>query len=163
MNRLKDFFARGEARREMEGAETIPQQANAFAHPGAALPDTHAINVNAALAEDVIRMIANVGTGLWRMRQKMVNSDTNEPLEEMRRVYRHFESVWDSIRQAEVDIQDHTNDLYVSGMGLNVISFQPTAGIEREVVTETLKPTIYFKGLRIQKGEVIVATPDINA
>jgi len=161
--KIKDIFARQEARRNMASAETIPHQANALASPGAALSDAQAINADAAFAEDVIRMIANVGTDLWRMRQKMVNPETNEPFVEMRRVFRHFESVWDSIVQAGTEIQDHTNDLYGSGTTLRVISFQPTADIEREVVTETLKPTIYFRGRLIQMGEVIVATPDINA
>jgi len=161
--KIKDIFARQEARRDLPSAETIPHQANALASASAALSDAQAIDVDGAFAEDVLRMIANVGTGLWRMRQKMVNSDTNEPFEEMRRVYRHFESVWDSIVQVGTEIQDHTGNLYGSGTTLRVIAFQPTADIEREVVTETLKPTIYFKGRLIQMGEVIVATPDTNA
>jgi hypothetical protein len=160
MKILKNIFAREEAGREMESAETIHHQVNAFTSPSVALSDAQAINVDGAFAEDVIRMIANVGTGLWRMRQKMVKPGTDEPLEEMRRVYRHFESVWDSIIQAGTDIQDHTDDLYGSGMTLRVVAFEPTVGVGREIIKETLKPTIYFRGRLIQMGEVIVATPE---
>ncbi len=158
--KIRDFFVRQEARQEMAPAETVHHQVDAFASPVAASSDTQTINVDATFVEDVIQMIAKVGTGLWRMRQKMLKPGTDEPVEEMRRVYRHFESVWDSIVQAGTDIQDHTDDLYGSGTTLRVIAFQPTAGIERETVTETLKPTIYFRGRLIQMGEVIVATPE---
>jgi len=45
-------------------------------------------------------------------------------------------------------------------MSLKVISFQPTPGLGRERVIETIKPTIYFKGKAIQMGEVIVGRPE---
>jgi hypothetical protein len=45
-------------------------------------------------------------------------------------------------------------------MSLKVVAFQPTPGIGRERVIETIKPTIYFKGKAIQMGEVIVGRPD---
>lgn len=151
-------MAREETLQKLETAETIAPQVNASASPGAELPDALATDANRAFAEEMRRMIANVGTGLWRMRQKMLQPGTDEPFEEMRRVYRHFESVWDAIIQAGAEIQDHTDAIHESGTRLNVVAFEPTAGIEREVVKETLKPTIYFRGHLIQTGEVIVAT-----
>lgn len=117
-------------------------------------------NSDQDFVQDMVQMIAGVGTGLWRMRQKMLDSETKEPLEEMRRVFRHFESVWDAFIQAGVEIQDHTNEVYDSGLALRVIAFQPTPGIEREIITETIRPSIYFRKTPVQIGEVVVATPD---
>jgi hypothetical protein len=39
------------------------------------------------------------------------------------------------------------------------VTSQPTAGITKERVTETLKPTIYWRNKIIQMGEVVIATP----
>ena len=103
--------------------------------------------------------LADLGTGLWRLRQKMVDARTGRPLEEMRRAYRHLESVWDALIQAGVSIQDHTDAPYDPGLSLKVVAFQPTPGIVRETVIETIKPSIYLEGRTIQMGEVIVATP----
>ncbi|MBU1927321.1 MAG: hypothetical protein KKI20_06120 [Gammaproteobacteria bacterium] len=111
--------------------------------------------------KEQLRFLADVGTGLWRLRQKMVQTGTDRPLEEMRRAYRHLESTWDALTQAGVEIQDHTNTLFDTGMSLKVIAFQPTPGIGREKIIETIKPTIYFKKKSIQMGEVIVGTPKI--
>ena len=105
-------------------------------------------------------MLADIGTGLWRLRQKMVKPGTNLPLDEMRRPYRHLESVWDALVQAGAEIQDHTDKPFDPGMSLRVISYQPTPGVRRERVIETIKPTIYFKGKPIQMGEVIVGRPE---
>ncbi|MBW2559148.1 MAG: hypothetical protein JRD69_10020 [Deltaproteobacteria bacterium] len=107
-----------------------------------------------------MRFLADVGTSLWRLRQKMLHPGTDRPLEEMRRAYRHLESMWDAFTQANIEIQDHTNELFDSGMSLKAITFQPMAGIAREMVIETIKPSIYFKDKAIQIGEVIVGTPE---
>ena len=60
-----------------------------------------------------------------------------------------------------IAIQDHLDQPYDSGQLLDVLAFQPTPGIEREVVAETIRPTVYLQGQQIQKGQVIVATPQI--
>jgi hypothetical protein len=90
----------------------------------------------------------------------MVEPGTDRPLEEMRRAFRHLESLTDVVRGAGLEIQDHTGAPYHAGMALQVLAFQPTPGVQRERVGETVKPTIYHNGTMIQMGEVIVATPE---
>ena len=113
-----------------------------------------------ALGEQEIGLLADIGTGLWRLRQRMVKPGTNQPLAEMQRPFRHLESVWDALVQAGAEIHDHTDKLFDPGMSLKVVSFQPMPGLERERVIETIKPTIYFKGKPMQMGEVIVGRPE---
>lgn len=114
----------------------------------------------AAADRDHTRFLAELGTGLWRLRRSMVQPGSGDPSEEMRRAYRHFEAVWDVLTQAGVEVQDHTGAPFHPGMSLKVIAFQPAAGIERESVTETIRPSVYYNGASIQMGEVIVGTPE---
>lgn len=108
--------------------------------------------------------LADLSTGLWRLRQKMVEPGTKEPLEEMRRAYRHLESTCDVLAEAGVQILDHTNDVIPEGgiYALKTIAYQPTAGLIREQVIETVKPTVYYKNQLIQMGEVIIGTPETH-
>ena len=106
------------------------------------------------------RFLAEVGTGLWRLRQRMVEPGTDRPVAEMRRAFRHLESVMDVMAEAGVEIQDHTDDPFDAGLSLQVIAFQPTPGVQRERVAETIKPTVYLEGRMIQMGEVFVASPE---
>ncbi len=106
-----------------------------------------------------LQMLADVGTGLWRLKNKMVEPNGNRPREEMRRAYRHFESAWDALTQGGIEIQDHTGIRFDSGLSIEVIAFQPLAEMHREEVIETIRPSIYYQGKRIQMGQVIVGTP----
>jgi len=109
-----------------------------------------------------VRFLAELGTGLWRLRQRMIEPETDRPPEGMRRAYRHLESVLDMMTEAGVKIQDHTDDPFDAGLSLRVIAFQTMPGIQRERVVETIKPTVYLGGQVIQMGEVIVASPEVG-
>jgi hypothetical protein len=108
-------------------------------------------------------LLADVATGLWRLRQKMLEPGAERPLPEMRRAYRHLQSVWDVLSDAGIEICDYTGMNFDSGMSLNVVAHQPAATAERERIIETVKPSIYFKSQRIQLGDVIVETPIIES
>lgn len=105
------------------------------------------------------QVFAHIATNAWRAKVKMVDSDTGEAKEEMKRVYRHIEAIFEALKQIGVEITDHTGRAYDSGMALKVISFEPTAGLSKEEIKETIKPTVVWRGRLIQMGEVIVGTP----
>jgi len=100
--------------------------------------------------------------GLWRLRRRMIDPDTDRPLEDMRKPFRHLESVWDTLAEAGVDIRDHTNELVpeYGSIGLNVLAYQPMPGMTRERVIETVKPSIYVGERLVQMGQVIIGTPE---
>jgi len=103
--------------------------------------------------------LAAIATNAWKAKAKMIDATTGEPREEMRRVYRHIESIFDAFQQIGLELKDHTGDAFDYGLPLNVITTQPTPGIEKERVIETIKPTIYWNDLILQEGEVVIATP----
>lgn len=106
-------------------------------------------------------LLAHIGVGLWRLRRRIVRPWTDRPPEdEKRRASRLLESVWDTLEGAGVEIVDHTDQAFNAGMSLKVIAFQPTPGLEREMVIETIKPTVYIHDQLVQTGEVVVGTPD---
>jgi hypothetical protein len=110
----------------------------------------------------MINLLAQVGTGLWRLKQKMVKPDTEEPMDEMRRAFRHFESTWEALMQAGIEIQDHTGQPVPEGgvYALRAIAYEHVPGLIKEQVIETVKPSIYFRGQRIQMGDVVIGTPE---
>jgi hypothetical protein len=99
--------------------------------------------------------VADVATNIWRLRNRMSTLPDG-----MRSTTRHCEMAWDALAEAGVEIRDHLNDPYDSGLALKVVAFQPTSGLERERVIETIRPSIYLHDQTIQTAEVIVGTPD---
>ena len=109
--------------------------------------------------EDLQSGLAVIATNAWKARTKMTGGGTNEPREEMRRVYRHIEAMFDAFQQMGLQVRDHIGEEFDYGLPLTVLTTQPTPGLAKERVIETIKPTIYWHETMIQAGEVVIATP----
>jgi len=106
------------------------------------------------------KLLADIATGLWRIRQRMLTPDSVEPLPEMRKAYRHLQSILDVMADAEIVILDHTGSPYNPGLALSVIAHQPAARLLRDEIIETIKPSVYIGDVMIQMGEVVVGIPE---
>ncbi len=102
--------------------------------------------------------LAEVSIGAWRLKKKMTDPKTGEPLNEMSRAYRHLESIITTIEREGIEIQDHDGQPFDAGLSLKVLTYQPLPNIDKEFIYDTIKPSVYLKGERILMGEVIVAT-----
>ena len=107
----------------------------------------------------VVKAFATIATNAWRAKTKMVDSDTGEAKEEMKRVYRHIEAIFEALKQIGVETIDPVGRVYDSGMALKVVIFEPTPGLSSNEIKETIKPSVAWQGSLIQVGEVIVGTP----
>ena len=105
------------------------------------------------------KLVVELATELWRLRNKLTKEGTDEPRDEFRRLFRHVASAWDMLADSKVEIHTHTGQLFRSGLAVEVVAFQPTEGISRETIIETVRPSIYFHGRHVQHGQVIVGTP----
>lgn len=107
----------------------------------------------------VVQVLGHIATNAWRAKVKMVDPDTGEAKEEMKRVYRHIEGIFDALSQIGIETIDPTGRAYDSGLTLKVVSFEQTPGLSKEEIKETIKPSVKWQGQLIQMGEVIVGTP----
>jgi hypothetical protein len=112
-----------------------------------------------AVPEKMVKAIADLATNAWKAKIKMIDNSSGEVREEMKRVYRPIEGMFTSFQELGVEIKDHTGEIFDYGLPLKVVTTQPTPGITKERVIETLKPTIYWQEHIIQMGEVVIATP----
>ncbi len=108
--------------------------------------------------DSLIKITSEIGTTIWRLQRRLAAiKETSDPI---KRISRDVESVWDALAQGGVEIKDHNGEKYDGGMALNVIAFQPTLGITKEQIVETIKPTIYYKNKLVQMGQVIIGVPE---
>ena len=113
-------------------------------------------------APDGFGLFLDLANSAWDLRRSTTDVRTAEIKPNMSRVARHVDRLWDSLEQAGLKIQDHIDQPFDSGQSLKVLAFQPTPGITREVVIETVRPTVYLRDYRLQIGQVIVGTPQIT-
>lgn len=105
-------------------------------------------------------LIVDLANVAWSLQRKSRDPITNERKEEFRSIARYIEQLSECLEELGVKIQNHTNEAFDSGQSLEVIAFQPSAEISDDVVIETIRPTVYLKGIRIQMGQVVVASPE---
>jgi hypothetical protein len=104
-------------------------------------------------------MLADVATHAWKAQVRLQLWPADEPSAERRRLQRNIDAIVLSLREFGVHIKDHTGESYDYGQAIKVIAAQPQAGIEREVVTETIRPSVLWGEHLLQRGEVVIATP----
>ena len=110
----------------------------------------------------IAKAFALIATNAWRSRNKIIDSKTGEPREEMKKLYRHIEAIQDALSLADVQTIDTAGRDYDTGMALKVVSFEQTTGLLKEEIKETIKPSVKWQGFLIQMGEVIVGTPKVQ-
>ena len=110
--------------------------------------------------QEVEQVLCGVATRLWRIRQKVTGYGGEGVSPELRAISLAAESAWDALEEGGIEIKDHTGEFLTGGEALRIIAFQPMPGLVREQVIETLRPTVYYQGMMIQMGEVIVGKPE---
>lgn len=111
------------------------------------------------LERQAAKSYAAIATHAWRAKGRIVDPDTGEPKEGLERIYRHIEGILQALEEDSVSIKDYAGGIYDTGMAVKALAFEPTPGINREMVKETIRPTIIFNNQVLQLGEVIVGTP----
>jgi hypothetical protein len=115
-----------------------------------------------AVSEDLEALsgsLAGLATQVWRARSRIIDPETGEPREEMRRIHRHIEGAFEAFSQMGLTINDWLNQPYDAGLPVKVLTFQPTPDIQRDTVLEAVRPTVIWKDRLLQMGEVIVGIP----
>lgn len=110
--------------------------------------------------EQRLKALAVIATNAWRAERRIIDPETREPKEGMQMIARDINAIRDALeKQAGIEIRDPVGQNYDPGMALNVVASEPMAGINKDIIKETIKPTIIWQGRFLQIGEVIVGTP----
>lgn len=107
---------------------------------------------------EVARAFVAIGTNAWKAKARLARIDASTS-SDMERLGRHVNAIVESLESLGFEIKDHTGEPFDYGQSLRVAASQPKEGISREVVSETIRPTIYLKGNLLQQGEVVIDIP----
>lgn len=103
--------------------------------------------------------LVGAATGLWRALRKLDQDAGSLSAADLRQVRIQVRASRQALADDGLEIQEHDGEPFDSGLSLEVLVFQDEPELTREVVLETVRPTVYFRGRRIQMGQVIVGRP----
>jgi hypothetical protein len=109
--------------------------------------------------QDTDAALAAIATNAWRAKKKMLDLETGEPKDDMRRVYRHVEAILDALSESGVEIMDPCGQAYDTGLPVRVVSSEEREGLRREEIVETLRPAVRRQGKTLQQCEVVLGVP----
>ena len=120
--------------------------------------------VEHVLPPEFTKSVAAVATNAWKLRARLVDGKSGEPRddlkkEDIRKLARHVEAIFESLSQIELEVKDRTGEPFDYGLPEKVITTQPQPGLKKEQIIETLRPSIYWNKQLVQQGEVVIATP----
>ena len=125
----------------------------------ASLPSKQTIDLSNFLTK-----LIPVVDSLWKAELRWSKADPTEQVGSLKHLGRNLQAGIDALHVAGFEIKDHTNERYSEGTRVEILAFQPVEGIDQPIVIETLKPTIYFMGSLLRRGQIIVGKPlDPNA
>jgi hypothetical protein len=99
--------------------------------------------------------LAEIATAVWRLAARVEAYAGATPAA----VRRHAQGVADALAEAGITMRGYDGTAFDPGMRLRVLAYQPTTGLAREEVIETVRPAVYLHGEALARGEVIVGTP----
>lgn len=127
-------------------------------------PGHELIEKTEVLPERAAKALLSIATNAWRIRTRLSDSTTREPRDEigtddLRKIIRYLGSMFESLSGIGMEVKDRTGEAFDYGLPEKVVAAQPQAGLSKEIVLETLRPTIYFGRQIAQQGEVVIGTP----
>ena len=117
--------------------------------------------------KELTKLYKTFATTVWRMRNVLIDTETNEPREELSernisKLAKYLESLDGALEDAHVQIKgDYTGKPYDEGDAVKVITFEDRQDLSRDEYIETLTPTVRWtdkdgKPRLLQQAEVVV-------
>lgn len=114
------------------------------------------------------RSFGDMGVALWRAQQALERDAEGEPVD--RKMYRALEAMQAALQKAGLEIIDRTGTNLGNGhyRDIMVIATEPSADVQQEIITETLKPAVHWRHgfphvgpetVLVQASEVVTKSP----
>lgn len=117
--------------------------------------------------KELTKLYKTFATTVWRMRNVIFDTETNEPKEELSdrnisKVAKYLESLEGALEDAHIQVKgDYLGKPYDEGDAVKVITFEDRQDLSRDEYIETLTPTVRWtdkegKPRLLQQAEVVV-------
>ena len=118
---------------------------------------------NIILPASFVDKIAAIAINVWRIKSRIVSSETGDPKEEIsaseiKKISRNLESIIEYFQDISLEIIDRKGQHFDYGLPEKVVTAKQAPGISKEMVVETIIPTINWQD-KLFAGEVEIATP----
>ncbi len=96
----------------------------------------------------------------WRMQRRMTDRVSKEVRDEHKAMHRSVAGILETLTGMGFSLRDREGEFYDYGLPEKVVAAEKRAGISREMVAETIRPSILFGDQLVKPGEIVIAVPE---
>ncbi len=116
-----------------------------------------------AIHETSKALILIAGQG-WRLKNAVTDSESGElkaelSAQDMRRIANALEAIYQVFEELGIRVIDRCKQDFHAGLPDQVVTEEPRAGISKEQIIRTIRPTIMWHQTMVQRGEIDIAVP----
>jgi len=101
---------------------------------------------------DTKKVLGQLAIYAWRVQQ-------NAQRDKQEKIQRHVGRLIDTLSAYGITLLDKVGEAYDPGMAMEVLSSEPTLGITRPTILETIQPMVLLHDQVLQVAQVIVGVP----
>lgn len=104
------------------------------------------------------RILCSLLVEFWRLKRRLSEFQKQNVESDLSRVLEEIERMDDILVNEDIKIKDYSGQSYENGMSVKVIYTEKDTEKKEGscLISETIKPTIYYKGKVLVLGEVII-------
>jgi hypothetical protein len=114
---------------------------------------------SAALAPGATDALAALAIEVWRLKARLSRLGEALPAKELRPLESGTAKMEEALAGAGIQVDDPQGRPYHDGDPLEVLVFEPSPGLSRPTVLQTVKPAVLSFGKVHKRAEVVVGTP----
>jgi hypothetical protein len=122
---------------------------------------------NQKMGDDTMVMskaLISISSQAWRLKTAVNDPESGEmktelSAQEMRKVANASEAINQAIEELGIRVIDRCNQDFHPGLPDQVVTEEPRAGISKEQIIRTIRPTIMWHQTMVQRGEIDIAVP----
>jgi hypothetical protein len=104
----------------------------------------------------ITSQLCSLGVEIWRLKKKLqkINEKLNQA--DANSINFTLDKVSRLLRQADIEIIDLTNQKYIDGLNVDILSYSEGPETKNTII-ETVEPTIKYKNSVIKRAKIIVS------
>jgi hypothetical protein len=99
----------------------------------------------------------------WRAERRMKDKTTGEVKEDHKATHRSIAGILETLKGLGFELRDREGESYDYGLPEKVVAAEKRVGLSRELVAETIRPSIFVHGQLAWPGEIVIAVPETAA
>jgi hypothetical protein len=125
-------------------------------------PETSALNSDTKL--ELSKALIAIAGQSWRLKTAITDPETGDTKnelssQELRKVANALEAISQTLQELGIRVIDRCNEDFHPGLPDQVITEEPREGISKERIIRTIRPTIIWHQMMVQRGEIDIAVP----